>query len=238
VHSLLSASDNLSVTICEGGSSDSACLLALQDLNHERVRILNFAMPGFNKAWLLNQGLQTAIADWLLISDADIIWNSDAIQQLLDCVISNPSAICSVARVEESDPSAIALRRNRYTYQSSQNYLEILPVTETTVHRPGCGLVCAAKATFLRLGGYRETFQGWGWEDQDLLIRATLEQIPIYSQAQVTHISHSDVERNQHFNHLSVEESRDRNIMNSVQELAERYSIHVQLPQSLWKSYP
>jgi GT2 family glycosyltransferase len=195
-------------------------------------------MPGFNKAWLLNQGLQGAIADWILISDADILWNSDAIQELIDCVMSQPSAICSVQQVEESDPGAIALRRNRYTYQSSKDYLEILPVAEKSFHRPGCGLVCAAKSTFLKLGGYRETFQGWGWEDQDLLIRATLEQIPIYSQAKVIHISHSDVERNQHFNFRSVEESRDRNIMNSVTELAERYSIRVQLPESLWKSYP
>ncbi len=194
-------------------------------------------MFGFNKAWLLNQGLRAAIADYLLISDADILWNSKAIQQLLECVVTHDSAICSVQQVQETDPSAIA-RRNRYTYHAFTNHLEILPVSENSLYRPGCGLICAAKSTFLKLDGYRETFQGWGWEDQDLLIRATLEQIPIYSQAQVIHISHSDLERNQHFSYLPVEETRDRNIINSIKELSEAYSIRIQLPESLWKSYP
>lgn len=254
VQSLLSADPDLLVTICDGGSSHLDCTMALQRLSaFNRVRLLQSPMIGFNKAQLLNYGLRNAIADYILISDADILWNADAIQQLLHCV---GNGICSIQRVQETNPQAIALRRNRYTYRLSTTCnitkLEILPVLEpSSFHRPGCGLICASRSTLLQLGGYKEIFQGWGWEDQDLLIRAALLNISLHRKGTVTHISHSDVERNQYFDCLSVEETRNFNIIQSMQDLSKgkflgSYSvfspssqaISIELPESLnaWKN--
>jgi hypothetical protein len=206
------------------------CIKALTTLaEFPQVQIKAYPIPGFNKAQLLNYGLRSAIADQILISDADIIWNTAAIEQMMQC--AQTDAIATIEQVEESDPGAIALRRHRYTYQLSGSTLEILPAIKGRT-RPGCGLICAAKTTLLRLGGYQEFFQGWGWEDQDLLIRATLAGIPIQSCGKVLHLSHSDAERNQFYTDYSVEQTRDRNILRCVQHLPSTVSI--QIPKSLW----
>ena len=85
--------------------------------------------------------------------------------------------------------------------------------------RPGCGLLCTRKQTLLSLGGYKESFTGWGWEDQDLLIRATLFGIKICAAGNVIHLSHSDAARNQHHQHLPPTQTRDLNITSCFQSL-------------------
>lgn len=227
VSSLLNiASHNISITLCDGGTSELDCVRVLQELNrHSVIRVIHCPMQGFNKAKLLNQGIRESQADLILISDADIIWNSKALGELTNNVLSEPQVLCYVRVVKEAEPTSIALKRKRYYYSISTDENITLVVfssesLEESESRPGYGLVCSYRTTFQKLGGYKEIFTGWGWEDQDLLIRAEICGIPVYKDACVMHISHPDTVRNRHCNYLQPSFTRDNNIITCAQSLS------------------
>jgi glycosyltransferase involved in cell wall biosynthesis len=234
VASLISTQLVNQIVVCDGGSTDPSCVAALHNLRHSRVEVLHLPMSGFNKSWLINQGIQHINDEVLLISDADIIWNETTIEQLLALVKTKPNTIASVQHVIESDPTAVSLRRDRYTYTihiaATETVVEIVPVQPQTSDvqelsqfsdRPGCGLICAPKSTLLTLGGYKEVFQGWGWEDQDLLIRATVLGMSIQTVGSVLHLSHQDTARNQHWGQIEPSQTRNQNILACVRSLAQ-----------------
>jgi glycosyltransferase involved in cell wall biosynthesis len=220
VESLLALGDRVHhILICDGGSTRRDVVETLANLGrHPQVLVRRYARAGFNKAWLINQGILAAPGDWLLVSDADIVWNALALEALAGCLQPVPTALCHVEQVMESDTSAMALKRQRYGYrverQGEGNCLIIeTDETRAEVRRPGCGLVCGQRQTFWQLGGYKTDFMGWGWEDQDLLIRARLLGFPLLSAGQVLHQSHNDRDRNQFCRHLDPRQTRDRNLL-------------------------
>lgn len=226
VRSLLQVQTVAKVIICDGGSSDRYMIAILQALEqYERICIARFPDSGFNKARLLNQGILQATSEYILISDADILWNTSAIEAMLGCVMARSNILCHIQQVQESDSNSIALQRDRYTYQIHQNtttaFVEVVPGKQQADYRPGCGLICARRNTLLKLGGFKELFQGWGWEDQDLLIRAELLGIQVSINGEVTHLSHTDEKRNRYHDHLQPQQTRDRNIVTCLKALAD-----------------
>jgi len=243
------------IIICDGGTTESKCLMALQDLAKlSQVEWFKYTQSDFNKSQLINQGILRATSEYLLISDADIIWNRAAVLQLLFSIIEpktleslslktqiktvnylpknaylsavnnlDNGMICCVRSVVESRPQTTALKRERYTYNIQRGEqiatVNIVPAVAGERVRPGCGLLCTRKQTLLSLGGYKESFTGWGWEDQDLLIRATLFGIKICEAGNVIHLSHSEAARNQHHQQLPPTQTRDRNIISCFQSL-------------------
>jgi glycosyltransferase involved in cell wall biosynthesis len=213
------------ILICDGGSQQADCLQQLQAVQRStRVQWCDRPHDGFNKGWLINQGLLASQADIVLISDVDIIWNRAAILALMTAVDCDEKRLACVRSVIESAPRNIALMRPRYNYRidrtSAIPQLEIYPDLSPSRVRPGCGLVCARRSGLLALGGYRADFQGWGWEDQDLLIRAQLCGYSIQLCGEVLHLSHDDRQRNAYFPERSPQQSRDRNIQQCLARLA------------------
>ncbi len=227
VRSLTAINQVKRVIICDGGSTDSQCVEALYQLQQQpHVEVLYFPEPGFNKSRLLNQGIRQATSELLLISDADILWNEAALKAVTSRVWSDSHMICCIQDVEESQPGSVALKRDRYTYhctiESDVAVVEVVPWFEDRGdRRPGCGLICAKKTTLIALGGYKEIFRGWGWEDLDLLIRATLVGFQVGADGKVMHLSHSDKVRNQHYGNTEPMQTRNRNIIVCLQSLAE-----------------
>jgi glycosyltransferase involved in cell wall biosynthesis len=246
------------VIICDGGSTDRDCIHLLQKLEKwEKVEILSYPLSQFNKSCLINQGILHSQAEYLLISDADIIWNAATLKNLLDCVKLQENAIVCVQNVEESNPDAEVLGRDRYNYEIhiKNNIASVKIVREKAKdikNRPGCGLICTRKSTLIALGGYKEIFQGWGWEDRDLLMRAELLGFEIYWTGKVTHLSHSDDLRDRG-KCDSIIRSRNGNIMASIHSLTRSLSGNldgcevrespyqkikvVQIPKHLLKNY-
>ena len=216
-------STDTKVIVCDGGSTDVECLESLQAIKQD-IELINIPMLGFNKSRLINKGIEQAKCEFILISDADIIWNQAAIDALLYKVKSNDNIICCIQDVEESNPGSVALKRDRYTYNITQPDLkiEILPDLDIACdRRPGCGIICARRTTLISLGGYKEFFQGWGWEDQDLLIRAKLCGINICASGKIIHISHDDTTRNRYYNNLAPHLTRNKNIIRCMNSLAQ-----------------
>ncbi len=226
VRSLTSINQVKRIIICDGGSTDSQCIEALHQLQQQpKVEVVHFPEPGFNKSRLLNQGIVQATSELLLISDADIVWNEAALDAVTSRVLSDTHMICCIQDVEESQPDSVALKRDRYTYQCAVELdvavVEVVLWSEDRGHcRPGCGLICASKTTLIALGGYKEIFRGWGWEDQDLLIRANLVGFQVGADGKVMHLSHSDKVRNQYCGNTEPMQTRNRNIIVCLQSLA------------------
>lgn len=186
--------------------------------------MLNLPSEGFNKSKLLNYAIACSRSELLLISDADIIWNQAAINVLTETVRVN--TICCIETVEESELNTVALVRDRYTYNisidSDRALVEIVPWSYAdSALRPGCGLICASRNILISLGGYKEIFTGWGWEDQDLLMRAKLLGIKVEVAGRVMHLSHSDLIRNRYCNNIEPSQTRNNNIITCLKSLAQ-----------------
>ncbi len=204
--------------MCDGGSTQPEVVDTLAHLAHgDGVTVLSRPDSGFNKAALINEGLHHAEAETVLVSDADILWNAAALESVLTALTETPTALCHIAQVNETEPQTSALSRPRYGYRLQCSDQKITVVVEQVAprpdHRPGCGLVAARRETWQNLGGYKEQFQGWGWEDQDLLMRAELLGIPLRSAGCVLHQSHTDALRNPFHGQQSPQTTRDRNLL-------------------------
>lgn len=210
--------------LCDGRSTQPDVADTLAHLAQSNdVTVLSYPDPGFNKAAMINQGLRHALGETVLVSDADIVWNETAINTLLATLTANPTSLCHVAQVNETIPQTLALSRPRYSYWIERTDQGITVRVESATlqpdHRPGCGLVAARWETWQKLGGYKEQFQGWGWEDQDLLIRAELLGIPIQAVGCVLHQSHADDLRNRFHGHQLPHATRDLNLRRCLASL-------------------
>lgn len=229
------------ILLCDGGSRGADCLEQLAQVGDwAEVELLAFPAergPGslhpsdgadwngdFNKGWLLNQGIATATAPIVLISDVDILWNSGSLTALAIAAASHPDHLYHIQAVEESQPQSPALQRPRYAYRidalPNRRCVELYAAPPPGPQRPGCGLVCAQRSLFWQLGGYCQDFRGWGWEDQDLLVRAQLLGYSLGSLGWVTHLSHADGQRNGPGGERP-QDSRDRNILRCLAGLAQ-----------------
>jgi glycosyltransferase involved in cell wall biosynthesis len=222
IESLIHLPQIKQILICDGGSQTSHSHV-LEKIRHwPKVKILDFPMPGFNKSYLMNQGILCASAEFVLMSDADIVWNGDTLNLLFQSVKSDEKRICSISQVIETQPGTIALKRTRYTYSMIQNQDKAIVIIQNATegnHRPGCGLLFTRRSTLVALGGYKEFFCGWGWEDQDLLMRAQLLGISIDSVGHVIHLSHADEKRNSLHDEIPPSVTRNRNILIAVNSL-------------------
>lgn len=212
------------ILLCEGGSSEQDCLEQIHAVaKMPHVEVVNCRHVGFNKGWLLNQGIRLATAQIVLISDVDILWNAAALSELCQAAYFS-ECFYHVQHVEESEADTAAVKRSRYAYKilqtASTPTVEIYDAPINRTYRPGCGLICVRRSLLQQVGGYRHCFRGWGWEDQDLLIRAQILGHAVEALGRVMHLSHSDTARNQFDGQRAPQESRDRNISLCLDELA------------------
>ena len=225
------------IWLCDGDSQTTDCQAQLAEVAQwDKVTWLSCVSPeftsGFNKGWLLNQGLAATTAQLVLVSDVDILWNRESLSKLAIAATHNPNHLYYVQSVQESKPRDEAVQRPRYGYrlqQQDQDTLVEIYAVPTSPHsetvssiplRPGCGLVCGHRSCFERIGGYRHCFRGWGWEDQDLLIRAQLLGYGLGQVGWVTHLSHEDEQRNAFHTEQAVQQSRDLNILRCLEALS------------------
>ncbi|NEO83908.1 MAG: glycosyltransferase family 2 protein [Spirulina sp. SIO3F2] len=213
------------ILLCDGGSTNADCCAQLTKVSQQsQVNILQCPHKGFNKGWLLNQGLLAATELLILISDVDIVWTTKTLIELSQAAAQNPYTFYHIQSVQESQFQNIAVQRSRYAYCITQSLTEkrveiYADMTQAQV-RPGYGLLCAHRELLEQVGGYRHDFAGWGWEDQDLLMRSQLLGYAIRALGTVTHLSHPDTHRNQ-FSQQCPQQSRDRNIRRCLDGLAQ-----------------
>jgi predicted glycosyltransferase involved in capsule biosynthesis len=188
----------------------------------DRLVILSRPRPVFSKSVALNAGLLHCEAEFVLVSDADVIWSGTTLASMRTNV-ERAVHFCHVRHVEETDGANIAVQRRGYDYRlafdGQEAQLTIVRRMIRAAGREGPGLVLARLSDWHRIGGYFEGFEGWGWEDKDLLIRAALLGRRITRAGRVLHLSHSD-QRRQSQSGVDPAASRNANIAMSLRRIA------------------
>ena len=174
----------------------------------------------FNKSRSNNIGAAAAPGDLLFFCDCDIILN-DSVDALFDAVEAGQDRFGTVAGVRESETNARAANNLTcfgYTLQLRIRNGRSLTIVDNEEDaedgtRQAPGLLCVRRSDFERINGYNGGFEGWGWEDQDMIARLTLgaglERVQF---GQVIHLSHDDAARTRHHPQQLANrwESRDR----------------------------
>ena len=107
--------------------------------------------------------------------------------------------------------------------RSMRNYVRLVPPDRSQFSL--CGRVALRREEFIRLGGYNENLQGYGFEDTNLLERAQrlgLRTIGL-SSAYAACLEHSDAERTINYANKSTLEGRESNLKIARAEMTDGY---------------
>lgn len=211
------------IFIIDSGNGGIDGQLVARLAGDERVSVMCCSRSPFCKSAALNLGLRACTSRNVLVSDAEIVWRMDTFQAM-QAVVVNDNAFCFVRDVEETAGRSSATVRPRVGYRIDSTksppavFIERRLTAEQT--RPGCGLVLASQEAWRNVGGYCEDLVGWGWEDQDLLMRAELLGGAVASAGHVLHVTHSDGRRNTDLPGLTPVLSRNNNIRRAISRIS------------------
>lgn len=121
-----------------------------------------------------------------------------------------------------------ALRQ--YLDTGMRNYVRLVPPDRTQFSL--CGRIALRREELVRLGGYNEKLQGYGFEDTNLLERAHqlgLEKIQL-SHAYAACLEHSDTERTSNYENKSTLAGREQNLKIARTEMLNGYYANAGRP--------
>jgi len=220
--SMIAAADRRAASLHIVNYGGDAAALRRQIAGYaSRVVVVDVPIEGyFNKSRANNMGAAAVPGDLLFFCDCDIVLDESA-DALFDAVEAGSNRFGTIAGVRESSTNARAANnlvcfgytlhlriRNGRTLNIIDNEEDAEDGT-----RQAPGLLCVRRADFERIDGYNGAFEGWGWEDQDMIARLTLGAgLERVQHGIVTHLSHDDAARTQyHPPQLANRwESRDR----------------------------
>jgi hypothetical protein len=151
------------------------------------VRYLHTPVPRdlpYCRSWTLNAGVRHALSDVVILHDNDI-------------VVPEAYAAEAVARVAEGWRFA---NLKRFTFYLAPNDSarvfssgSVSPSVATVVQNLHGASIVADRAAYEAIGGYDESFIGWGGEDNDFWDRAaTTERIYDFGYLPMIHLHHED----------------------------------------------
>jgi len=129
----------------------------------------------FNKSYLCNLGFRASRKNIFCFYDADIIVNPETLSFCVSEMISNDimhDALCPYLAVDN------VKGKLRFDFDEilSYNYLDQVSKDNENVSRlyatNSSGVVVFRSSSFREIGGYNESFSGWGVEDDELVKRA------------------------------------------------------------------
>lgn len=175
---------------------------------------------GFNKPIAQNIGAYCSKQPYLFFCDCDILFTNPSLLMLLDKVQQQSNAFGTLSMVKESKLNAreagnlimfgyiLKLKISDGTEAMIVDNEE--DATEGTRQAPG--LLLVRRNDFENINGYNSELDGWGWEDQDMVCRLTLNtKLKRIAFGNAIHISHTDKERMQGYhNYTNRWQSRDR----------------------------
>ncbi|HHT9138035.1 MAG TPA: glycosyltransferase family 2 protein [Candidatus Wunengus sp. YC60] len=224
------------VIVVDGSRSS----LLLKDFStyYFNIRYIDVSQTNFNfnKSKYINIGIKSSSGVYILISDSDILWNMPTLEKLLNSCNCRLS-LGYVQKVLESKAELNVPSGLRYTFYLGNNrrlnkYVLIKKDNRRTMWRPGYGLVLFRHECVDLIHGLHEDFEGWGWEDCDLIIRAWLNGIDVKSVGEVVHVSHINLKED-----LSNKiKSRNKNIKISFSVLSSLFPSRIKLSKSVQRA--
>ncbi|AGH80445.1 family 2 glycosyl transferase [Psychromonas sp. CNPT3] len=186
---------NFSICIADDGSESTieALIKTYATLN---IRHVWQEDKGFRKAKILNKAIKTSTAEYIIFTDADCIASSMFIHDHMDQASS--SHVVIGVRVYIKKKLSTKLRENRLdpikldsgVWLVVQSILGRLTKPEQALRYPDWSLpylhkikssmvefgsnIAIPMENLIQINGFDEDFQGWGYEDSDLLRRLYL----------------------------------------------------------------
>ncbi|MEZ2338348.1 galactosyltransferase-related protein [Mucilaginibacter sp. RCC_168] len=174
----------------------------IKHLCDDNIRIVQILYKKFNKCLALNIGALSSSSETLFFLDADMILTEDFIEEALAHVDNNNIVIIDEVLESSYDKQKL--------YDNSQLdevmvYLDIKAKNGRTARirmerqpvnyysKIGNGIIFLKKKDFLSVNGMNSNFIGWGFEDNDLLIRLQLQlDVGVKIMGSMTHLTHDD----------------------------------------------
>ena len=182
-----------------GGDKEN---LKQQTLVSSDINIINISkIPNFNKSIAQNIGAKYTTKPYIFFCDCDIIFPTGLIKELLDLLRKDSNSFLTVAQVKETEVNS----RNAKNITSISYNLELKIKDGTTICikdseensldgiRNAPGLLMVKRSDFEKINGFNSEFDGWGWEDQDVICRLVLyAKLKYLTFGMASHISHND----------------------------------------------
>lgn len=156
----------------------------------------------FNKALAINIGAAIARAPFIFILDADIVMRSNLLDELHAAI--DDSSFVTVARIVESDEaqrnveflSSTSAHRRFVLRDGRQIEVITSRISYPGQVRKGTGLLFARTNDFRAIGGMNSDIVGWGWEDNDVIVRLQMVlNLEPREAGTAVHLTHSDTKR-------------------------------------------
>lgn len=173
-----------------------------QKLHHIKLKNQN----EFNKSAALNLGIYHSSSDYLICCDADVLISKSTINEWKKLLfISKEQLLIYLENVKERD-SGLA--------------------------RPAWGVVCGSRSIFLDIDGFDSMYEGWGFEDLDIIYRIKQLNVTIRGHGIGEHISHNNIVRLMNYKNKSLSSSREINLQRYFKKTIEddlSGTIHIDL---------
>ncbi|PYR75704.1 MAG: glycosyl transferase family 2 [Acidobacteria bacterium] len=165
------------------------------------LRVIDVCSECFNKCLALNVGAFLSRASRLLFLDADIVISATVLAGMVER--ADQHSFVTMQWVIESDATerrtdlVECTQTMEYVWTDGQRLsFELFRSRGADLARGGPGLICVLREHFLAVHGMNSRLAGWGWEDQDLIIRLLamtgLRRV-LFGEAQ--HLAHDDSRR-------------------------------------------
>ncbi|WP_417351853.1 glycosyltransferase family 2 protein [Flavobacterium alkalisoli] len=173
------------VLIADDGSKEETKLLIEQFKNEISIPVKHFWQEdnGFRKSKILNKAVAGSDSDYIIQIDGDCIMHRNFIEDHINAAERN--MYLYGARVNILEDAVKEVLENKIT--SFSFFSKLIKNKTRSLHIPflagmykphkeysdkfrGCN-VSYWKSDFIAVNGYNESFEGWGREDSDLIIR-------------------------------------------------------------------
>jgi glycosyltransferase involved in cell wall biosynthesis len=213
------------IIVVDGGSNLPETIKELINITKKSLAKILIHPEKPNRSKLINAGAKSIKSPYILISDCDIEWTDEAIGKMLEQ--AKTGAVCHTELVIDSEKNEeadilyrIGYKIHRRNKNKSVFDFEIHPVLANKKMREGPGLVLISSDSFFRTGGLLEDLFGWGWEDQDFLIRCTLANLKIKKAGKVWHCTNYKEEYRNWGLNLPTKISRLNNLIKSATRMS------------------
>ena len=188
---------NIQTVVVDDGSSDKAAAeinFFCKERGYEYIRLESGSQP-FSLSRARNAGLQAAQSEFIYFDDADLVYTEAFFQSLLNqlkLIDRTPFNFFSLPTIYLTEAGSGQVIANNVVDTIYPRVLQALlledpkggPANEMIEsYAPASGVLVLRRDLALQLGGYDESFVGWGGEDRDFIFRllAINDKLPLPS---------------------------------------------------------